>query len=200
MVSGTAHSSGARQGRGVSRSPARAADVAGRHVTGLSREVLAELVAEGARAGTRDWPIGRASARSAPAPGIGRCSSTGCWPPWCICAMESLITCWPADPECPARRSPERSAKCARCWPSVAAPSKAGGGCAPWPTSSPTWVPAGSSAYSMPPRCGCATQPRGGPVGAGSSRARRRQHGQAAGHHRCREAAAVLRADAPGLP
>jgi hypothetical protein len=34
------------QGRGVSRTLARAAAVAGRRVTGLSREVFAELVAE----------------------------------------------------------------------------------------------------------------------------------------------------------
>lgn len=46
MVSGAAHSSRTEQGRGVSRTLARAAAVADRRVTGLSREVLAELVVE----------------------------------------------------------------------------------------------------------------------------------------------------------
>ena len=46
MVSGTACSLRTGQGRGVSRSLARAAAVADRRVTELSREVLAELVVE----------------------------------------------------------------------------------------------------------------------------------------------------------
>jgi hypothetical protein len=61
--------------------------------TGLSPQLLAELVAElGPRwqarqdAGLADRPRQR---RSGPVPGIGWCSSTGCWPPWCTCATES---------------------------------------------------------------------------------------------------------------
>jgi hypothetical protein len=86
------------------------------------------------------------------------CRSTACWSLWCTGATGSPMTCWPAGSGYPARRSPERSARCARCWPSAAAPSKRGSGFAPWPMWSPTWAPAGSSACWMPPRCGCAAR------------------------------------------
>jgi hypothetical protein len=82
-------------------------------------------------------------------------------------------------------------------------------GCTPWPMWSPIWAPAGSSVCSMPPRCGCAVRPPVGPVGAGSSRARPApKTAQGAGPHRPCRAAAVLRTDPsrchppsdPGLP
>jgi hypothetical protein len=125
----------------VSRTLARAAAVADRHVTGLSQQVLAELIAE---VGPR-WQA-RQEARLADRP---RQRAVGAGARHRLVFIDRLpatlvhlrhgvthdvLACWCGSP---ARRSPGRPARSARCWPSAAAPSKAGSGCAPWPTWSP---------------------------------------------------------------
>ena len=187
----------------MSRTLARAAAVADRRVTGLSLEVLAELIAElGPRwQACRDARLADRPRRRAVGAGaryrlvfIDRLWATlvhlrhgvtrdvlACWfevsrstITWAVGEVRPLL----ADRGCSF---------------------EGGSGCAPWPMWSSTWAPGDSSACWMPPRSGYAARPRVGPAGAGSSPARRAPTRQCAGHHRYRRATAVLRTDPPGL-
>jgi hypothetical protein len=125
-------------------------------VTGLSREVLAELVAElGSRGQARrdasltDRPRQRAVGAGARhrLVFVDRLLATLVHLRHGV--THDVLACWFRSP---GRRSPGRSVRSARCWPDADAPSPTGSDCAPWPTWSPSWAPEGKSACSMPPR------------------------------------------------
>src|SRR3712207_3095932 len=164
------------QGRGASRSLARAAAVADRRVTGLSREVLAELVAElgprwQARQDTRlaDRPRRRAV-------GAGARHRLGFLDRLLATLVDlrhgvthDVLACWFGV----SRSTIPRAIGEVR--PLLAergCTSRTGSGCAPWPMWLPTWAPAGRWACSMPPRSECAARRPTRPAGLGSSRAR----------------------------
>ncbi|HSU35517.1 MAG TPA: transposase family protein [Propionibacteriaceae bacterium] len=159
----------------MSRSLARAAAVADRRVTGLSREVLAELAVE-------LGPRGQAcqDARLADRP---RRRAIGAGARHRLVLLDRLpatlvhlrhrgthdvLACWFGVP----RSTITRAVGEVRPLAERGCTSRTASGCTPWPTWSPTSAPADNSACSMPPRCGCAARPPVGPVGAGSSRAR----------------------------
>jgi hypothetical protein len=121
---------------------ARAAAVADRRVTGLSREVLAELVVE---LGPR-WQA-RQEARLADRL---RRRAVGAGARYRLVFLDRLLAtlvhlrhgvthdvlaCRFGGP---ARRSPGRSARCAHCWGERGCTVEGGSGCAPWPRWSPT--------------------------------------------------------------
>ena len=117
----------------MSRTLARVAAVADRRVTGLSLEVLAELIAE---LGPR-WQACR-DARLADRP---RRRAVGAGARYRLVFIDRLwatlvhlrhgvtaspVTYWLAGSRCPARRLPGRSERSVRCWPTADAASKAG--------------------------------------------------------------------------
>jgi hypothetical protein len=143
------------------------------------RAVLGDAGRAGRRAGAalaaapaRLLPIGHASRRSEPAPGTGWSSSTGYRPPWCVCAMESPRTCWPAGFGCPARRSPRRSARCANRQGDRGCPAGGECGCPPRPTGSPTWAGSGQLGLLDAPGSRCANRRSARPRDSGPSPAR----------------------------
>lgn len=150
--------------------PSRAA------ITGLSADVIAELVAElgplwhdrhQARlvARPRKRAVGAGS-------NIGWSSSIGSWPRWCTSAMGPPTTCWPAGSALTGPPSPGPSAKSGLYRPSEAAPSPRDFACGRSPRSSTTSVPAGRPGSSTAQRSASAGRPSDARTGTSSSPAR----------------------------
>jgi hypothetical protein len=160
----------------VLRSLTRAAAVADRRVTGLSTQVLAELVAElGPRwQACRDARLADRPRRRAVGAGarhrlvfVDRLLATlvdlrhG--------VTQDVLACWFGVSRSTITRA---IGELRPLLAERAAPSRAEFGCAAWPMLSPIWAPAGNSACSMLPRSGCATRRPTRPAGIGSSPAR----------------------------